>query len=106
VLALMESETGIAIKQLVVDGGAVANDFLMQFQADILNKPVLRPAIIESTSLGAAYLAGLKAGFWSDIDIILKLKKIDKTFKPTMTDDVREKYLKGWQKALRQAKTR
>jgi len=106
VLALMESETGIAIKQLVVDGGAVANDFLMQFQADILNKPVLRPAIIESTSLGAAYLAGLKAGFWTNIEEILKLKKVDRTFEPSMTADVREKYLKGWQKALRQAKTR
>jgi glycerol kinase len=106
VLALMESETGIAIKQLVVDGGAVANNFLMQFQADLLNKPVLRPAIIESTSLGAAYLAGLKAGFWTNIEEILKLKKIDRAFEPSMTVDVREKYLKGWQKALRQAKTK
>jgi glycerol kinase len=106
VLTLMESETGIAIKQLVVDGGAVANNFIMQFQSDILGKPVMRPAIIESTSLGAAYLAGLKAGFWSDIDEILKLKKVDRIFEPSMTADIREKYLKGWQKALRQAKTR
>jgi glycerol kinase len=106
VLTLMESETGIAIKQLVVDGGAVANNFIMQFQSDILGKPVMRPAIIESTSLGAAYLAGLKAGFWSDIDEILKLKKVDRIFEPSMTADIREKYLKGWQKALRQATTR
>ncbi len=106
VLTLMERETGIAIEQLVVDGGAVVNNFLMQFQADILNRPVLRPAIIESTSLGAAYLAGLKVGFWTSIEGILKLKKVDRTFEPSMTAAVREKYLKGWHKALRQVKTK
>ena len=106
VLTLMERETRIAIEQLVVDGGAVANNFLMQFQADILNRPVMRPAIIESTSLGVAYLAGLKAGFWTDIEAIVKLKKVDRTFEPSMTANIREKYLKGWQKALRQVKTK
>ncbi|MDO9547811.1 MAG: glycerol kinase GlpK [Candidatus Marinimicrobia bacterium] len=106
VLNLMESEAGIAIHELVVDGGAVVNDFLMQFQADILNRPVLRPAVTESTALGAAYLAGLKCGFWTDIDELLKLKKIDHRFEPEMKTDVREQYLSGWQQALRQAMTK
>jgi len=106
VLNLMESEAGIAIHELVVDGGAVVNDFLMQFQADILNRPVLRPAVTESTSLGAAYLAGLKAGFWTDIDELLKLKRIDCCFEPKMGADIREQFLNGWRKALRQAKTK
>jgi len=106
VLNLMESEAGIAIRELVVDGGTVVNNFLMQFQADILDRPVLRPAMAESTALGAAYLAGLKCGFWTDIDELLKLKKIDHRFEPAMKSDVREQYLNGWQQALRQAMTR
>ncbi|MBU4445782.1 glycerol kinase GlpK [bacterium] len=104
VLAMMEDETGIPIKELVVDGGAVVNNFLMQFQADILNKPVLRPAVVESTSLGTAYLAGLKAGFWESIDELSKLKIYDKTFYPKMNFAERKKYIEGWQKALRQAR--
>ena len=103
VLNLMESEAGITIRELVVDGGAVVNDFLMQFQADILNRPVLRPVMTESTALGAAFLAGLKAGFWTDIDELLKLKTIDRRFKPGMKANTRKQYLSGWQQALRQA---
>jgi len=106
VLNLMESEAGIAIHELVVDGGAVVNNFLMQFQADILDRPVLRPAVTESTALGAAYLAGLICGFWTDIDELLKLKKIDRRFEPGMKTDVREQYLSGWRQALRQAMTK
>lgn len=106
VLNLMESEAGIAIHELAVDGGAVVNDFLMQFQADILDRPVLRPAMTESTALGAAYLAGLKAGFWTDIDELLKLKKIDHCFGPGMKTEIREKYIDGWRRALRQAMTK
>lgn len=104
VLTLMESESGVVFKELAVDGGAVANNFLMQFQADILNKSVLRPAVIESTSLGAAYLAGLKAGFWESIDELKKLKEYDRTFCPEMNPVNRKKYIEGWQKALRQAR--
>ncbi|MBC8491641.1 MAG: glycerol kinase GlpK [Candidatus Marinimicrobia bacterium] len=104
VLAKMEDEMGIPIKELAVDGGAVVNDFLMQFQADILNRPVLRPAVTESTSLGAAYLAGLKAGFWENIDELKKLKEYDRTFYPEMNPVNRKKYIEGWEKALRQAR--
>ena len=104
VLAKMEEETGIPIKELAVDGGAVVNDFLMQFQADILNKPVLRPAVVESTSLGVAYLAGLKAGFWESTDELKKLKECDRTFYSEMNPVNRKKYIEGWQKALHQAR--
>ncbi|MCD6205899.1 MAG: glycerol kinase GlpK [Candidatus Marinimicrobia bacterium] len=105
VLSLMEKESGIQMREMVVDGGAVVNDFLMQFQADILNRPVLRPMVIESTSLGAAYLAGLQAKFWPDIDELLKLKKIDRQFNPEMKASKRINYINGWQQALRQAMT-
>ncbi|HCL00746.1 MAG TPA: glycerol kinase [Candidatus Marinimicrobia bacterium] len=104
VLAMMAEETGIYFRNLVVDGGAVMNNFLMQFQADILGKPVLRPKITESTSAGAAYLAGLQAGFWGSIDELKVLKEYDKTFFPKMNSKDRNNYIQGWQKALRQAK--
>lgn len=103
VLATMEAETGIPVVKLAVDGGAVTNNFLMQFQADILNRPVIRPLIIESTSLGAAYLAGLKAGVWHNSQELVHLKSIEREFIPAMEELKREELLKGWQKALRQA---
>jgi glycerol kinase len=106
VLNLMESESEIPIRELIVDGGAVANHFLMQFQADILGKPVVRPAVIESTSQGAAFLAGLKIGFWSDLDALQRLKKIDHRFEPGMDSAKREYLLQGWQRALRQVMTK
>ena len=106
VLNLMETEAGVSTQELVVDGGAVVNDFLMQFQADILDRPVLRPAMAESTALGAVWLAGLKCGFWTDIDELLKLKKIDRRFEPAMQSDIRDQCVKGWQQALRQAMTK
>ncbi len=105
VLAAMERETGIVIPALAVDGGATANNFLLQFQADILNKPVLRPACIESTSIGAAYLAGLQAGVWRGGDM-LNLKAIERRFDPAMPNARRQELLAGWHHALRQAMTR
>jgi glycerol kinase len=102
VLSTMESEIQIRAKTLVVDGGAVDNDFLMQFQADILNKTVVRPTVIESTSLGVAYMAGLKTGMWKDSDELGSLKAYDKEFTPAMGDKQRTSLLAGWHKALRQ----
>lgn len=102
VLTTMEQETQATIHNLAVDGGAVVNNFLMQFQADILNKPVLKPESIESTSLGVAYMAGLKAGIWKNAEELAQLKKIEREFLPSMDDDKRDELLKGWQKALRQ----
>ena len=103
VFSTMEEETGIETQELAVDGGAAANDFLMQFQADILNRPVARPSFIESTSLGAAYMAGLKAGVWADCEELTHLKTYERRFVPSMDDRTRRKLLEGWQKALRQA---
>lgn len=103
VLTAMEEETGIMADKLAVDGGAVDNNFLMQFQADILNKAVVRPSIIESTSLGVAYMAGLRAGVWNSSEELARLKLIEREFYPSMADQQREELLKGWNKALRQA---
>ena len=103
VLTTMERETGIKVRKLAVDGGATVNDFLMQFQADIINKPVVRPSLIESTSLGVAFMAGLKAGIWNDYKELCSLKECDIEFIPSMDNKDRVKLLKGWQKALRQA---
>ncbi|MBC8183548.1 glycerol kinase GlpK [candidate division KSB1 bacterium] len=102
VFTTMEQETGIKIKELSVDGGAVENNFLMQFQADVLNKTVLKPKIIESTSLGAAFLAGLKAGFWKNANELSRMKKYKKSFYPEMEKQKRLELLEGWRKALRQ----
>ena len=103
VLSTMEDETGIKPERLAVDGGAAQNDFLMQFQANIIDRPVLRPSIVESTSRGAAFLAGLKAGFWKNYDELSGLKSVGKEFIPSMDDQKREELLRGWNKALRQA---
>ncbi len=103
VLSCMEQETGIKIQRLAVDGGAAENDFLMQFQADIINRPVVRPSLIESTSLGAAYMAGLKAGIWKGHEELIRLKTHEREFTPSMDDGSRKELLGGWRKALRQA---
>jgi glycerol kinase len=103
VLATMEAETGIRTKRLAVDGGASANNFLMQFQADIINRRVIRPSLIESTSQGAAYLAGLRAGIWKDHRELTGLKTYKKEFVPARNEKRRKRLLEGWQKALRQA---
>ena len=100
VLTAMEQDSGIELKTLRVDGGAVANNFLMQFQSDILGVPVDRPEINETTALGAAYLAGLAVGYWKDKAEIKQQWKLDHQFKPEMKEDDREQRYAGWQKAV------
>ena len=97
----MERDSGIPIAELKVDGGASANDFLMQFQADILGADVYRPHCIETTGLGAAYLAGLAVGYWSDLDDIRSNWGIDKTFSPSMDEKYRKKLIRGWDRAVK-----
>ncbi len=99
-LGAMASDLGKELVSLKVDGGACANNFLMQFQSDILGKEVLRPQCIETTSLGAAYLAGLATGYWKNQDDVLENWQIDKTFTPSMADEQRKALLSGWKKAL------
>jgi glycerol kinase len=103
VLAAMEADSGIALKKLRVDGGAVKNDFLMQFQSDILNVPVERPVVNETTALGSAYLAGLAVGYWKDREEISKQWKKDSEFEPVMTEENRTELYAGWKKAVKAA---
>lgn len=100
VLKAMEADSGIAIKELRVDGGATANDLLMQFQSDILNTKVLRPTVTETTALGAAYLAGLAVGYWNNIEEIQQQWLVDKQFTPAMQEQDRDILTKGWHKAI------
>jgi glycerol kinase len=100
VLKAMESDAGLPIKELRVDGGATVNDLMMQFQCDILSVKVLRPEVIETTALGAAYLAGLATGFWKDIDSIAAQWKVDATFSPKMANEDKEKRLSAWKRAV------
>lgn len=104
VLDAMEKDAGTQLKSLKVDGGACANNFLMQFQADILGCPVDRPSIVETTAMGASYLAGLAVGFWKDQDEVAAAWKLDRTFEPMMDADTRAKLYKGWTKAVDRAK--
>ena len=97
----MEQDSGIPITGLKVDGGACANDFLMQFQSDILATEVHRPRCIETTALGAAYLAGLAVGYWESLEDIRSNWAIDRVFSPDMADETKESLLKGWRKAVR-----
>ncbi|MBQ4361352.1 MAG: glycerol kinase GlpK [Lachnospiraceae bacterium] len=101
VLKAMEADSGIRLSALQVDGGASRSDILMQFQADINDAPVLRPACIESTGLGASYLAGLAVGFWKNRDEIKKNRSLDRTFEPGMSDEWRGEKLAGWHKAVK-----
>jgi glycerol kinase len=100
VLKAMEADSGISIKELRVDGGATANDLLMQFQSNILDTKVLRPIITETTALGAAYLAGLATGYWDNIETIQQQWQIEKTFEPSMKEEKRNELTKGWEKAV------
>lgn len=100
VLNAMEADARIDLKALRVDGGAVANQFLMQFQSDMLNVPVQRPVVQETTALGAAYLAGLAVGFWSDRNEIAKKWKIDRTFTAEMDEETRTDLYEGWKVAV------
>ena len=101
----MEQDSGIPITELKVDGGACANDFLMQFQSDILNCRVQRPQCIETTALGAAYLAGLATGFWTDLEDIRNNWALDRVFTPETEAAKQQQLLKGWHKAVKCART-
>lgn len=103
VLKAMEADAGMHIQQLRVDGGATANNHLMQFQADLLDVSVVRPRITETTALGAAYLAGLAVGYWDSIDTLGRQWQIDQTFTPGMKADERTGLTKGWQRAIKAA---
>ncbi|GAA0317925.1 glycerol kinase GlpK [Bacillus carboniphilus] len=103
VLDAMEADSEIELKGLRVDGGAVKNNFLMQFQSDVLNVPVERPVVNETTALGAAYLAGLAVGYWDSQKDIQTQWQIDQEFTPTMTGDKREELYSGWKKAVKAA---
>ena len=99
----MKADSGIELAALKVDGGASANDFLMQTQADIINAPVNRPQCVETTAMGAAYRAGLAVGYWSSKEDVIKNWAIDKTFEPKIEAAEREKRIKGWNKAVKYA---
>ena len=103
VLKAMEADSGINLSSLKVDGGASANDFLMQTQSDIINAPVKRPQCIETTAMGAAYLAGLAVGYWESKEDVIKNWSMDKIFEPQIDEASREKRIKGWKKAVKYA---
>lgn len=103
VLRAMEADSGISLSALKVDGGASANNFLMQTQADLIAAPVKRPKCIETTAMGAAYLAGLAVGYWKDKEEVVRNWAIDQTFEPEIEETTREKKIKGWNKAVRYA---
>jgi glycerol kinase len=100
VLKAMEADSNISIKELRVDGGATANNLLMQFQSDVLNTTVIRPVITETTALGASYLAGLAVGVWKDIDALQTQWQVDKKFMATMQEEERSLLLNAWKKAI------
>ena len=103
VLAAMKADSGIALSSLRVDGGACANDFLMQIQADIIDAPVNRPQCVETTAMGAAYLAGLAVGYWANKEEVIQNWAVDKTFAPTIDKEKRARMIKGWNKAVQYA---
>jgi glycerol kinase len=104
VLRAMEADSGIAISELRVDGGAAANDLLMQFQADILGVPVVRPQVLETTALGAAYLAGLAVGYWESVDGIQTQWQVDRRFDPSLAEAHMRELRAGWERALARAR--
>ena len=104
VLVAMEADANVPLTELRVDGGATANDLLMQFQADVLGVSVVRPQVSETTALGAAYLAGLAVGYWNDQTELAQQWQVERIFEPSMSQDKRAGLLAGWQKALERAK--
>jgi glycerol kinase len=104
VLNVMTADSGIAIKELRVDGGATANNLLMQFQADILGVSVVRPQIAETTALGAAYLAGLAVGFWDGLDDVSGRLQVDRKFEPAMDRSRVAELTHGWKRALERSR--
>ncbi|MDE7076080.1 MAG: glycerol kinase, partial [Clostridia bacterium] len=103
-VAAMERDAGVKINSLRVDGGASANDFLMQFQSDILGVELQRPAVVETTALGAAYLAGLSCGYWGSVDELKNQRKTEREFLPSMSGSERAAALSGWQKAVERSR--
>ena len=103
VLVAMKADSGIALSSLKVDGGASANNFLMQTQADIINVPVKRPQCVETTAMGAAYLAGLAVGYWKDLEDIKNNWSVDRIFVPALEEHIRKERIKGWKKAVKYA---
>ena len=103
VLKAMEADSGISLSALKVDGGASANDFLMQTQADIIQAPVNRPQCVETTAMGAAYLAGLAVGYWKDKEDVIQNWAIDRTFSPMISEGKRDEKVKGWNKAVKRS---
>jgi len=101
VIKAMEADSGIRLAGLKVDGGASANNFLMQYQADVIGDRVLRPYCTETTAMGAAYLAGLAVGYWNGMDDVRRNWKTDRVFEPSMTEEERARRLRGWNKAVR-----
>ena len=101
VLEAMKADAGMALNSLKVDGGASANNFLMQVQSDIIDAPVNRPSCVETTAMGAAYLAGLAVGYWADKEEVIKNWTIDQTFRPQICEEERQQRIKGWEKAVK-----
>ena len=97
----IEEDTNIQIQNLKVDGGASANGFLLQFQSDMLNTEVTRPEVLETTAMGCGFLAGLAVGFWKNTDEIKNIWRKDKTFYPNLSEENRNRKIKGWEKAVR-----
>lgn len=97
----MSLDAGVPLKELKVDGGASRNNLLMQFQADILNTRVVRPQVVETTAMGAAYLAGLAVGYWKSIDEIRKLWQVDRVFEPSWEETKIQEAKAGWQDAVK-----
>jgi glycerol kinase len=104
VLEAVNSETGTPLGALRVDGGAAVNDLMMQFQADVLGVPVVRPRVTETTALGAAYLAGLATGFWASPDTLKEKRQDDVRFEPRMSQDERAERRARWQRAVERSK--
>jgi glycerol kinase len=100
VVRCFEDDAGLQMRELQVDGGATANDFLMQFQADLLGVPVRRPRVLETTAVGAAYLAGLAAGVWTDREDIARAWQLERSFEPAMPAARRDELYTGWQRAV------
>ncbi|MGH2369296.1 MAG: FGGY family carbohydrate kinase, partial [Chloroflexota bacterium] len=106
VVQAMEDDAGTTLTQMNVDGGAAANDFLMQFQADLLGRPVVRPAILETTALGAAHLAGLATGFWPSREALVATRTVERRFDPSMSAAERDRLRAGWKAAVERARSR
>jgi glycerol kinase len=103
VVEAMRADAGTEVVELKADGGASAMDVLMQFQADVLGVPVRRPRLLETTALGAAYLAGLAVGYWKDTGDVTRNWALDRKYNPSMDEATRDKLYRGWKKAVQRA---